>query len=166
MSLKISKFDGFCKRYVADTGLTDFRGDAVATSVFFTRQLEDIDAQLNDTKYAQLKSLEMVQLKPGLDPLAERFTPVARLVRREVEAVREPHGHRSARADLPQGRVCRLLRLQAGLRVQPRRAREVGQVRRALDRERAEAARQLLAQSLDALSRPATPRSACPACSP
>jgi hypothetical protein len=150
--MKRSRFDSFCRQYIADNQITDFRGDAVATQVFFTRQLEDIDAVVNETKYAQLKALQMVQLLPGLDPLAERYT------RRKVDW----SGVKSKRSASPTD-TAPLAQTSRGeesmdyqiykqgfgySRDEVAKSAKYGM---ALDRERAESARKLQAQSLDAL---------------
>lgn len=78
--MKTHRFDSIAKQIAASCpGLradtrVNYRGDVVAASFFFLRQLEDIEAQIHDTKYAQLKALEFVQVLPNQDPLAERFT--------------------------------------------------------------------------------------------
>jgi hypothetical protein len=72
--MKTSRFDAIARQWTQQVCAMDPGIRADAAGVFFTRQLEDIEADIKDTKYAALKSLEMVSLLPGLDPLAERHT--------------------------------------------------------------------------------------------
>lgn len=146
--MKRSRFDSFSKQYAADK----FYADAVATTVFLNRQLEDIDGVVNETKYAELKSLQMLQLKPGLDPLAERYT------RRKVDW----SGQKSKRSANPTDTapLAQTSRAEESIdyviykqgfgysRDEIAKSAKYGM---GLDRERAEAARKLQAQSLDAL---------------
>lgn len=60
-----------CQKYRLDA-----RGDQyldAANTVFFARQLEEIDAQMYDTKYAKLEAFELVPVKT-LHPGAETYT--------------------------------------------------------------------------------------------
>lgn len=61
-----------CTKYRLDGERGEPHLDAAAT-VFFARQLEEIDRELYDVKYAKLEALELVATKP-LHPGAEQYT--------------------------------------------------------------------------------------------
>lgn len=150
---KKARFDRFTKAYCADQGIVDgIRNDAVAASLFLTRELEGIDAVVNDVKYAQLKSLQFVSLKPGLDPTDEVYTRRKRDFN-GAKAKRSSHPTDTA----PLAQVSRgeestsYFVYKQGFAYSRDELAKSARYNMPLDRERAEAARKLLAQSLDAL---------------
>jgi hypothetical protein len=152
MKNRTSRYDAAAKQIVADYKLSDIRGDALAASIFLSRELEDIDAHVDDVKYAQLRTLEFVQLKPGLEPLDERYT------RRK----RDFMGQKAKRSATPTDTAplawtkrdeesLEYHRYKQGYSFSRDELAKSAKYGMPLDRERAEAARALLAQSQDAL---------------
>lgn len=146
-----ARLDEMAKTFAQAAASRDSSIRVDTAGVFFLRQLEDIEAAIKDTKYAQLKTLEHLQLLPGLDPLAERHT--FRMRDWVGKAKRSTHPTDSA----PTVNVLRKETSTDYYVYKQAFEYSIDELRKSvkygenLDRERAEAARISLAQTLDDL---------------
>ena len=119
-------------------------------SVFFLRELEEIDSRLFDVKYANLEVFELVQPKQ-LDPGAETYT-YRTFDARGVAAMTSDYATGSPRADVSGVETTakvRSLRASFGYNVQEIRAASMAN--RPLDAMRATAARRMINEKINAV---------------